>query len=211
MARDGVDAPALWIIAGPNGSGKSTLYGSRRDAIYGNTILSDATRPFWIINPDLLAARIRSAERLGRLAANIEAVKRIEAWLDASIDAHQSIGVETVLSTDKYRRLVRAAKKRGFQIRLVYVILQSPAMNVARVQVRVKKGGHDVPSEKIEDRWHRSLRQLPWFLRQADWALLLDNSGELRVVGRKAGGIITLDPEAPAPIRKAVQKIRTRR
>jgi predicted ABC-type ATPase len=47
------EVPAFWIIAGPNGSGKSTLYGSRRDAVYGNTIISDATRPFWIINPPL--------------------------------------------------------------------------------------------------------------------------------------------------------------
>ena len=52
------EVPTFWIIAGPNGSGKSTLYGSQRDAIYGNTIISDVRRPFWIINPDLLARRI---------------------------------------------------------------------------------------------------------------------------------------------------------
>jgi predicted ABC-type ATPase len=211
MDRDGSKAPALWIIAGPNGSGKSTLYGSRRDAIYGNTVLSDATRPFWIINPDLLAARIRSAERLSSLEANIKAVRRIESWLRASIDAHQSIGVETVLSTGKYRRLVRLAKKRGFEIRLVYVVLQSPELNVRRVEIRVRKGGHGVPIDKIKQRWHRSLRQLPWFLDQADWALLLDNSTDLRVIGRKAGKTVTLDPDVPVAIRRAVEKIRTGR
>jgi predicted ABC-type ATPase len=86
---------------------------------------------------------------LSRLAANVEAVQRIEAWLRASIEAHQSIGVETVLSTGKYRRLVLAAKKRGFEIRLVYVILQSAELNVQRVKMRVRKGGHDVPVDKI--------------------------------------------------------------
>lgn len=160
------DVPAFWIIAGPNGSGKSTLYGSRREAIYGNTIISDLTRPFWIINPDLLASRIRATEKLGLRAANLQAVKRIEAWVGASIDAHQSIGVETVLSTDKYRRLVTAAKKRGFEFRLIYVILQTSAMNVERVKLRVKKGGHSVPTRKITERWQRSLGQLPWFLKQ---------------------------------------------
>jgi predicted ABC-type ATPase len=208
MARRAGEAPTFWIIAGPNGSGKSTLYGSRRDAIYGNTVISDATRPFWIINPDLLASRIRSAERKSLLDANIEAVKRIEAWLAASIDAHQSIGVETVLSTGKYRRLVRAAKRRGFEIRLVYVILGSPEINIDRVKTRVKKGGHGVPAKKVRERWVRSLRQLPWFLRRADWALLLDNSKELRVIGRKEGGTVILDPGAPDVIRSAVQKIR---
>jgi predicted ABC-type ATPase len=203
------DAPAFWIIAGPNGSGKSTLYGSRRDAVYGNTIISDATRPFWIINPDLLASRIYSAERRNRLEANIEAVKRIEAWLEASIDAHQSIGVETVLSTDKYRRLVRLAKKRGFEIRLVYVVLRSVDLNIDRVRIRTTKGGHDVPITKIGERLKRSLRQLPWFLKQADWALLLDNSDDLRVVGRKESGTVVLDPTAPDLIRRAVKKIQS--
>jgi predicted ABC-type ATPase len=208
MASRKSDVPAFWIIAGPNGSGKSTLYGSRRDAVYGNTVIADTSRSFWIINPDLLASRILSMEHLTRRLANIEAVKRIEAWLEASIHAHQSIGVETVLSTDKYRRLVRAAKRRGFEIRLIYVILDNPALNVERVRLRVKKGGHNVPAKKVKERWRRSLRQLPWFLQHADWALLFDNSAALRPIGRKERGTIFLDPSAPPAIRRIVEKLR---
>jgi predicted ABC-type ATPase len=207
QAAGNSDVPVFWIIAGPNGSGKSTLYGSKRDAIYGNTIIADATRPFWIINPDLLTSRLQSAERLSRRTANLEAVRRIEAWLEASIDAHQSIGVETVLSTAKYRRLVGVAKRRGFEIRLVYVVLRDPDLNVARVRLRVKKGGHGVPSKKITDRWQRSLDQFPWFLEQADWALLFDNSDDLRIVGRKQGRTIVLDPAAPAALKRAVATV----
>jgi predicted ABC-type ATPase len=137
----------------------------------------------------------------------MDAVRRIEAWLRASIDAHQSVGVETVLSTDKYRALVLAAKERGFEIRLVYVILSNPQLNIRRVQMRVAKGGHDVPPDKIKARWERSLEQLPWFLDQADWALLFDNSDELRLVGRKAQGTVTLDPSAPGVIKDAVAQV----
>jgi predicted ABC-type ATPase len=208
MALRKGSAPAFWLIAGPNGSGKSSLYGSYKSAIYGDTNITDAAHSFWIINPDLLTLRIRSVERRTLRAANLEAVKRIEAWLDASINAHQSIGVETVLSTTKYRRLVRAAKKRGFEIRLIYVILRSPELNIKRVKMRVRKGGHRVPSEKIRKRWTGSLKQLPWFLNQADWALLFDNSKELRVVGRKKDGTVILDPSAPLALQKAVGKIR---
>jgi hypothetical protein len=86
MASPKSSPPAFWLIAGPNGSGKSTLYGSERAAIYGNTAIADFARPFWIINPDMLALRIRSAERMGLRAANLEAVKRIEAWVEASIN-----------------------------------------------------------------------------------------------------------------------------
>ncbi len=211
MPAPRAEPPTLWIIAGPNGSGKSTLYGSKRDAVYGNTVISDFGRPFWIINPDLLATRIRAAERLGKNFADLQAVKRIGKWLRASIRAHKSVGVETVLSTDKYRRLVRAAKKCGFEVRLIYVVvvLRDPKLNVERVRLRVKKGGHSVPKQKIIERWTRSLEQLPWFLRQADWALLFDNSTTLRIVGRKEGGTITVDPRAPVAIRTAIDKIRT--
>ena len=211
MAAQKSNTPTFWIIAGPNGSGKSTLYGSKREAVYGNTIIADASRPFWIINPDLLASRIRLAERLSLSAANLEAVKRIEGWLDASIKAYESVGVETVLSTDKYRRFVRAAKRRGYEIRLIYVILKDSALNVQRVQLRVRKGGHGVPVKKVTERWARSLKQLPWFLNQADWALLFDNSEKLRVIGRKEAGVVMLDPSAPSEVQKAVKKLRTLR
>lgn len=111
MALRKGNTPAFWLIAGANGSGKSSLYGSDKSAIYGNTNITDAAHSFWIINPDLLTLRIRAVERRTLRAANLEAVKRIEAWLEALINAHQSIGVETVLSTAKYRHLVRVAKR----------------------------------------------------------------------------------------------------
>lgn len=187
---------------------KSSIYGSSSDAIYGDSNITDFSRSFWIINPDLLTSRIRSAEGKRLREANLEAVRRIEAWLETSINAHQSVGVETVLSTSKYRRLVRAAKRRGFEIRLIYVILETPDLNVERVRLRVRKGGHDVPVEKVRERWARSLRQLPWFLNQADWALIFDNSRKLRIIGRKMRGTVTLDPSAPSAIQEVAKKIR---
>jgi predicted ABC-type ATPase len=200
-------APSFWLIAGPNGSGKSSLYGSDQNAIYGDTNIADSAHSFWIINPDLLTLRIQKIEQKSLEESNVQAVQRIETWLKASIDAHQSVGVETVLSTDKYRPLVLEAKRRSFEIRLVYVILRSPELNIKRVQMRVEKGGHAVPVEKISARWRRSLEQLPWFLDHADWALLFDNSEELRLVGRKTSGVVTLDPRAPDALKGAVSKI----
>lgn len=147
------DAPLFWIIAGPNGSGKSSLY--------QNVIIQNSGRSFWIINPDKLAARIQECEHSAE--ANLEAVKRIEVWLEASIRAYQTVGVETVLSTSKYRRLVEIAKHLGFSFNLIYVILESPQHCVERVKMRVRKGGHPVPEDKIVERYSRSLDQLPWF------------------------------------------------
>lgn len=191
-------APILWMVAGPNGSGKSSLYGDIGTEAFDRSV--------WIINPDLLTERIRLVEGLSIREANIEAVVRVGAWLEASINAYQTIGVETVLSTDKYRRLVLVAKQQQFEFRLTYIILQSPDLNVERVRLRVKKGGHNVDEVKIRERWAKSLGQLPWFLDQADWAAIYDNSAEKpRRVALKKDGTIYLDPAAPAAIRAAVE------
>jgi predicted ABC-type ATPase len=190
------EAPRLWIVAGPNGSGKTS--------IYENADIEDFGRSVWIINPDALAKRIRDIEGLDPLPANLEAVRRIERWLYSSIDAHQTVGVETVLSTPKYRDLVLAAKKRNFTIRLIYVLLNSPQLNVERVRLRVAKGGHDVPTEKILERRERSLAQLPWFLTRADDAWLFDNSGASpQLIGTKSKGKVKLTSAALPEIKEA--------
>lgn len=105
-----------------------------------------------IINPDELSKRIERREQLPQQDANLEAVKRIEHWLYASVHAHQTVGVETVLSTDKYRRLVLEAKRRGFVVCMIFVFLSDAQLNVERVRIRVLKGGHDVPEDRIRSR-----------------------------------------------------------
>lgn len=194
------ERPTFWIVAGPNGSGKSSLY--------SNTDIEAFDRSVWIINPDLLTQRIRNVEKLSLQEANLEAVRRIEAWLEASIGAHQTVGVETVLSTDKYRRLVTEAKQREFAVRLIFVMLSSPDLSVQRVRLRVEKGGHDVPEASIRRRWNRSLSQLPWFLEQADQAAIFDNSGAVpQLIGRKQDGQIVIDPHAPAALQQALNVV----
>jgi predicted ABC-type ATPase len=187
-------------LAGPNGAGKSSLH--------ENTEIEDFGRSVWIINPDFLAGRIGKVEGLEPDPANLEAVRRIEAWLYASVRAHQTVGVETVLSTDKYRTLVTEAKRLGFEIRLIYVLLNSIQHHIERVRMRIAKGGHAVPEDKIRKRYRLSLEQLPWFLEQADVAWLFDNSGATpQLVGQKQDGMIILDVEALPEIAAAAEKI----
>lgn len=197
MSQGASKQPTFWIIAGPNGSGKSTAYS-----------MMSAEEPagsIWIINPDALAARIASHEGLALLPdANLEAVRRIEAWLYASVAAHQTVGVETVLSTDKYRALVGKAKAQGFRIRAIFVFLDNADMNVERVRIRTTKGGHAVPEDKIRQRWPRSFDNFAWLLREADQADAFNNSGASpRHVLSKRGDTITL-LEAPHPALSAV-------
>lgn len=194
-----IEPPALWIIAGPNGSGKSSAYGMASVEAPSGSV--------WIINPDLLTARITSREGLSLQDANLEAVVRIERWLNASVDTHQTIGVETVLSTPKYRNLVTAARVRGFRINLIYVFLDTVELNIERVRTRVLKGGHAVPEDKIAQRRLRSFEQFGWFFAAADRVDVYNNSGATprRVLARRGSQVEIYDrlpPELVAAIGK---------
>ncbi len=197
-----IEQPVFLIVAGPNGSGKSS--------VYANADLEWDGRSVWIVNPDLLAVQISEVECKSLPDANLTAVQRIETWLEASIAVHKTIGVETVLSTGKYRRLVEAAKALGFAVWLIYVILDSPERSIERIKLRVAKGGHHVPDEKVRKRYFCSLVQLPWFLDQADKAWIWDNSGATpKQIGEKHDGIIELDENALDAIASAVHSIAT--
>lgn len=201
MALRKGERPTLWIVAGPNGSGKSTLYES--------SLVEGFGRAIWIINPDILAARIADQEHREPTAANVEALIRIKAWLESSIRAHQTIGVETVLSTPKYRNLVSLARSFGFSFNIIYVVLQTAALNIERVRDRVADGGHAVPEEKIIERRSRSLAELPWFLANADEAWIFDNSAEeLKLWVHKRGDLYELDEDAISEITEAVSSAR---
>lgn len=177
------EKPILWIVAGPNGSGKSTFYNRTDIEGWGGSV--------WIVNPDLLTERIVEQEGLPSREANIAAVDRIERWLNESIDVYQTVGVETVLSTPKYRALVERAKKRGFEIRMIYIVLESARLQTERIRIRVSEGGHDVPVDKIASRRRRSFEQLAWFLQKVDSCYIYDNStGEPEFLGGKIGAAV---------------------
>jgi predicted ABC-type ATPase len=172
------DRPVLWIVAGPNGSGKISFYNRTDIEGWGGSV--------WIINPDLLTQQIVEREGLALDDANLAAVQRIEHWLYRSIEVYQTIGVETVLSSPKYRALIDSARQRGFEIRIIYIVLRSADLQRERVRIRVSEGGHDVPLEKIGERRKRSFEQLAWFIEQADVCYMYDNStGEPEYLGGK--------------------------
>lgn len=186
------DKPVLLIVAGPNGSGKSSLYNRTDIEGWGGSI--------WIINPDLLTQQIVDHESLPLNDANLAAVQRIQCWLDASIDAYQTIGVETVLSSPKYRDMVLRAKARGFSVKMIYVFLESADLQIARVKIRVREGGHDVPVEKIVARRRRSFEEAAWFVEHVDEAYFYNNStGEPTLHADKVPGTRTLLSWEPMP------------
>lgn len=69
-----------------------------------------------------------------------------------------------------------------------------PDINIARVRQRVAEGGHDVPSDKIVERYGRSIALLGEGCDASNRAHVFDNSGEQHVLVAEvaSGGTMTL-------------------
>lgn len=71
---------------------------------------------------------------------------------------------------------MRRAAEAGYKVYLYFVSTESPDINVERVQIRVRQGGHDVPEEKIRERYCKSLALLYDAIQLAYHGFLFDNS-----------------------------------
>lgn len=100
----------------------------------------------------------------------------------------ESFSFETVFSDNKGDKLqfLATAKEQGYFVVLLFVGLDSPQKSRDRVTARVRRGGHDVPTEKIFARYPRVIENAREGVRVASLALLVDNS------------IDSIDPEQPS-------------
>jgi predicted ABC-type ATPase len=168
--------PTLTVIAGPNGAGKTTLT---------NHVIGDRVP---VVNPDTIAARDLPRKPDGRLDER-EAGRMALNQRHDHIAAGHSFAFETTLSGNSERRTMQAARDAGYRIHLVYVGVESPEHSMRRVADRVAKGGHDVPADAIERRYHLSMNNLPKAAAIADRVTLYDNSGRAhRLIGVREHG-----------------------
>lgn len=97
------------------------------------------------------------------------------------IQNRQSFTFESVMSSpDKLETLARA-RNFGFRTYLYYVSTEDPFINLSRIRHRVRTGGHDVPSQKVIERYYRSSELLLDAIRLTNRAYIFDNSGESKV------------------------------
>ena len=158
--------PALFLLAGPNGSGKSTL---QRFLAGRFRAIGDLE----FVNADDIAKSLPGPDSPERAR---EAQKKADARRAELIAAGTSFCTETVFSHESRVELIRQAKSAGFTVYLIAVCVESPALAEMRVQQRVARQGHDVPSDRIHQRYPRTLRNLAQAARIADCTLIFDNS-----------------------------------
>jgi predicted ABC-type ATPase len=92
------------------------------------------------------------------------------------LEAGRSFTFETVMSHLGKVEFLSTARQAGFRIYLYYVATDDPAINISRVHNRVNMGGHDVPDDKVESRYYRSLELLLDAIRKTDRSYIFDNS-----------------------------------
>ena len=162
------DKPVFYLLAGPNGAGKSTLYKAQ---VLAGTIPANAE----FVNADLY-----EAAQLQHIADPIARSEQARLWADARrarlLQARESFVSETVFSHVSKLVLITDAQAHGFFVMLLVVALDDPAQLLERVTRRVSEGGHPVHTQRILERYPRTLANLVKAVRLADAAVLYDSS-----------------------------------
>ena len=157
----------LVVFAGPNGSGKSTAA--------ENFIRQHRLTSYVFVNPDVFASKLFNdiEDIVDRYKTAFDFTSK---YLDSLIKNGSDVIIETVNSTNKYFNIYSKCKERGYEITVVFIGTNDPAINIARVEHRVSEGGHDVPNDKIIDRYYRSMDNLFNLACYSDVLYIFDNS-----------------------------------
>jgi predicted ABC-type ATPase len=150
--------PIVVAIAGPNGAGKSTFFEAH---------LKFSGLRF--LNADLIARELE--------VDAYEAARMITVLRSELVNQRESFIFETVFSDpvgDKLGFLKQSAQS-GYAVVLCFVGIADADTSKQRVAMRVSRGGHDVPAEKLAERYPRTLANLAAAIRELPCVLVFDN------------------------------------
>jgi predicted ABC-type ATPase len=153
------------IIGGPNGAGKTTA---------AQFLLPQSLNIGEFVNADEIARGLspfhpeHTALLAGRLM--LERMRQL-------IRSRQSFAFETTCSGRTPVSMLRNCKSDGWRLTLVYLWLPSPQAALDRVAMRVREGGHNIPSDVVIRRYWAGLSNMRLlYLPLADAAAIYDNS-----------------------------------
>ena len=171
--------PTFTIVGGVNGAGKSSLSGVLKVCLGDVGI---------VVDPDKLMA-LNGDEYAGGQAA----VAKLQDCLAQGIDFTE----ESTLSGSFSRKMARAARDKGYTVRLYYVGLDTAEESVRRIANRVARGGHDIPTQDVERRFARRFRDLGKLLPLCNEATFYDNGNGFRVVAFYRNGELLSATDTP--------------
>ncbi len=82
---------------------------------------------------------------------------------------------EATLAGQRVEKTIRQARKKGYDIVMFYVGLNSVEESLLRIANRVRKGGHDIPENYVNLRYKKRLESLKRVLPLCDEVVFYDN------------------------------------
>jgi len=159
----------ITVIAGVNGAGKSSIAGA---------FIRDQGGEYF--NPDEVAKALGESDSSLSLAqTNANAWKIGFDQLTQAINEDANFIFETTLGGNSITNELHRAIDLGRQVRILYVGLSSPDLHMERVEARVARGGHNIPPEKIHERWKSSVRNMIGLIPRCHAVRVFDNSAPL--------------------------------
>ena len=129
------------ILGGPNGAGKTTA---------AKKLLPKFPHIQEFLNADEFARALSPEDpESAAFAAGRKMLERMQQLIASG----SSFGLESTLSGKSYVGLLKACKRSGWRITILYLWLPSPEEAIERVACRVSEGGHGLPTEVIRRRY----------------------------------------------------------
>ena len=165
----------LYIIAGCNGAGKTTA---------SFTILPEVLNCKEFVNADEIAKGLSPFQPE---SVAMQAGRIMLARMDELLQKGETFAFETTLATKSYKQKIEWAQANGYEVTLLFFWLCNVAMAKERVAQRVAEGGHSIPSETIERRYHNGITNLfAIYIDIVDICYIFDNSeGRKELIAQK--------------------------
>ena len=179
-------APIIAVLAGVNGAGKSSVAGG---------FLEKEGDAFF--NPDTVAQQIRNLHPdIPLTLANAHAWQIGKSLLEQAVASGRDYRFETTLGGRTIAQLLEQAARSGHRLHVWFCGLASTDLHLRRVRSRVAHGGHNIPEEKIRQRWNRSRENLVRLLPLIDHLRVYDNSAEADPAeGKRPQPVLLLEME----------------
>ncbi|MBX3497708.1 MAG: hypothetical protein KF769_15850 [Parvibaculum sp.] len=151
------------MLAGVNGAGKSSV---------GGAILEECGLEWF--NPDAFS-RERVAQGIGKDEADAEAWAYGKSRLEEAVAGGTDFAFETTLGGNTITALLTKASATH-DVVMIFCGLDTVERHIARVALRVRHGGHDIPEQRIRERWTTARRNLISLLPHLKALQVFDNS-----------------------------------
>lgn len=190
--------PVYTIIAGSNGSGKSTFR-----HLYPEFIVGD------IVDPDVIS--IQLSPGLSKLEKDAAAARKAIEICNKCLEDKISFLQETTLSGRciNINKNITLARLQGYDIRLIYLAVESSDIAIRNINERVKNGGHHIDDSTVKKRFEQSYKNLLDISKRVNKINVFDNSsrGYNELLSIENGHILFKDSNMPSWINNTCNQV----